>query len=54
MQDKIEKLHEKFKTLSALELCQIYVQAAAVRPDPTLMKILKTYIARKLAEEGIS
>ena len=54
MADKIEKLHEKFKGLNTLELCKIYVQVSDVRPNPTLLKIIKTYIARSIAAEGIS
>jgi len=52
--DKIEALHEKFKKLSTVELCDILVMTVATKPNPKLTKIIKTYIARSIAAEGIS
>lgn len=52
--DKIEELHEKFKKFTTEELCEILVQVNIAKPNPKLVRIIKTYIARSLDKEGIA
>ena len=53
--DKIEVLHERFKKLSTVELCNLLVMLDALpKANPKLLEIIKTYIARSIAAEGIS
>jgi len=49
----VEELHEKFKKLSTVELCDLLVMYSKVQGNKYLIKIIKTYIARSIAAEGI-
>jgi hypothetical protein len=51
--ENVEELHEKFKKLSTLELCDLLVMYSKVQGSSKLVVIIKTYIARSIAAEGI-
>jgi len=50
---RIQVLHERCKKLSLDELIHLYLGIQANNGDQKLKKIFKTYIYRKLQEEGI-
>lgn len=50
---ELVELHKKCKKLSVKELCQLLLGVYEVRLDPSLIKIMKTYLYRRLKLEGI-
>jgi len=52
-EERIRQLHEKIKKLSTVEMCDLLVMTVSIKGRPQMIRIIKTYIARSIAAEGI-